>query len=50
MAQGEELLFLAESIARKAGALLMNRPSKFDLDEKSEFSILPPRWTMKAKN
>ena len=35
MAQGEELLILAESIARKAGALLMNRPSKFDLDEKS---------------
>jgi myo-inositol-1(or 4)-monophosphatase len=35
MAQAEELLNLAESIARKAGALLMNRPSKFDLDEKS---------------
>jgi myo-inositol-1(or 4)-monophosphatase len=35
MTQGEELLILAESIARKAGALLMNRPSKFDLDEKS---------------
>ena len=35
MAHGEELLILAESIARKAGALLMNRPPKFDLDEKS---------------
>lgn len=30
-----ELLNLAESIALKAGSLLVNRPSKFDLDEKS---------------
>jgi myo-inositol-1(or 4)-monophosphatase len=30
-----ELLNLAESIALKAGSLLTNRPSKFDLDEKS---------------
>ena len=30
-----EVLNLAESIALKAGSLLVNRPSKFDLDEKS---------------
>ena len=30
-----ELLNLAESIALKAGSLLVNRPSKFDLDQKS---------------
>lgn len=30
-----ELLNLAESIALKAGLLLVNRPSKFDLDQKS---------------
>ena len=30
-----ELLNLADSIALKAGSLLVNRPSKFDLDEKS---------------
>ncbi len=30
-----ELLNLAESIALKAGSLLVNRPSKFDLDAKS---------------
>lgn len=30
-----ELLNLAESIALKAGSLLVNRPSKFELDEKS---------------
>jgi myo-inositol-1(or 4)-monophosphatase len=35
MAEVEQLLNLAESIARKAGALLTNRPSKFELDQKS---------------
>ena len=30
-----ELLNLAESIALKAGSLLVNRPSKFDVDQKS---------------
>ena len=35
MADVEQLLNLAESIARKAGALLTNRPSKFELDQKS---------------
>ena len=35
MSSAIELLNLAESIALKAGSLLVNRPSKFDLDEKS---------------
>jgi myo-inositol-1(or 4)-monophosphatase len=35
MSLAMELLNLAESIALKAGSLLVNRPSKFDLDEKS---------------
>ena len=35
MSLGDELLELAESIALKAGKLLINRPSKFELDQKS---------------
>ena len=35
MSSGKELLELAESIALKAGKLLINRPSKFELDQKS---------------
>jgi myo-inositol-1(or 4)-monophosphatase len=35
MTLANELLLLAESIARKAGTLLTNRPSKFELDQKS---------------
>lgn len=35
MSQGSEILALAESIALKAGALLVNRPPKFELDQKS---------------
>jgi myo-inositol-1(or 4)-monophosphatase len=35
MSLTSELLVLAESIARKAGTLLSNRPSKFELDQKS---------------
>ena len=35
MALASELVELAESIAQKAGTLLSNRPSKFELDQKS---------------
>jgi len=35
MTLANELLLLAESIARKAGTLLTDRPSKFELDQKS---------------
>ena len=35
MSLANELLELAESIAQKAGALLIDRPSKFELDQKS---------------
>lgn len=35
MSLTSELLVLAESIAIKAGELLVNRPSKFELDQKS---------------
>lgn len=35
MSQAADLLALAESIALKAGALLSQRPAKFELDEKS---------------
>ena len=35
MSDVTQLLNLAESIARKAGQLLTNRPSKFELDQKS---------------
>ena len=35
MTLANELLLLAESIARKARTLLTNRPSKFELDQKS---------------
>ena len=34
-----QIMELAEKIARDAGALLMQRPSKFALDEKSGVQI-----------
>ena len=41
-----ELLNLAESIALKAGSLLVNRPSKFDLDEKQDIAKFNEKFKM----